>query len=181
MQEAEAAREAFLRLYPEITLWHIITTMWHSKVLELEAWENAPILDEDQPEADGAASQDGVGARTSRKWARKLFRATTLSNKPIASTNRSAALNYQDQGTGAEIAMDVLIRLQHVSLPDGTPLADCLVNFVHDEFILEAPAEFADHARAGLERAMREAHDAILLRWGVPCELESAVGGHWIH
>ncbi len=181
LQEAEAAREAFLCLYPEITLWHIITTMWHSKALELEAWENAPILGEDEPGADGAASHDGVRASTSREWGRKLFQASTLSNKPIASTNRSAALNYQDQGTGAEIAMDVLIRLQHVCLPNGTPTADCLVNFVHDEFILEAPAKFADHARAALGRAMREAHDAMLLRWGVPCELESAVGDHWIH
>lgn len=144
LDEAEFAAQAWFRLYPEVRLWHLMTRGVQRKLF----------VNTDE--------------------ASKLFRATTLTGRPVCSDKLPSVLNYQDQGTGAEIALAAI-----VSLPEH--LAACLVNFVHDELVFEVPADRAAEYTAEIERAMIAASDVVLEPFGVPTTAEAAVGDFWVH
>ncbi len=145
LDEALFAADAWFGLYPEVRLWHLITRGVKQKLF----------VDSLEPQ--------------------KMFRATTLSGRPVCSDKLPSALNFQDQGTGAEIALAAI-----VNLPNH--LAAELVNFVHDELVFEVPADLADERTAEIERVMINAADRLLLdSFGVPTEVESAGGDYWIH
>lgn len=90
------------------------------------------------------------------------------------SSKMTSGANYQDQGSGAEIAFRALAALP----PD---VQDMVVNFVHDEIVLECPNERVEEVTATLEKTMIGAADSLLLTFGIPTEVESAVGDCWIH
>lgn len=143
--EAEFAAQAWFDLYPEVRLWHLLT---RAKKRKLFADTLTPA---------------------------KLFTATTLSGRPVCSDKLPSALNFQDQGTGAEIALAAI-----AALPDH--LACELVNFVHDELVFEVPEDQADARVPEINRVMIEAADKWLKTdYGVPTEVEAAVGDFWIH
>jgi DNA polymerase-1 len=83
-------------------------------------------------------------------------------------------LNFQDQGTGAEIALRAI-----ADLPEH--LAAELVNSVHDELVFEMPAELAGARAKEIERVMVAAADRVLRPFMIPTEVEVAVGYYWIH
>lgn len=149
VEEATDARDAWFGLYPEVSLWHLLTRFNNVKV------------DED-------ADSDRAGQR------RKLYQATTISGRPVFTDQLPAALNFQDQGTGAEIALDAISNL--------TPeLRGYLVNFVHDELVFEIPENEVERLTIEVNARMIAAADRLLLPWGVPTEVEAAVGDFWVH
>jgi DNA polymerase I-like protein with 3'-5' exonuclease and polymerase domains len=104
----------------------------------------------------------------------KVYTWYTLSGRPTMASKMTSGANYQDQGSGAEIAFRAL-----AALPPG--VQDMVVNFVHDEIVLECPDERVEEVTSTLEKTMIEAADSLLMKYGVPTEVESAVGDCWIH
>ena len=153
LDEAAAAREVWLDLYPEVELWQILS-------------DAAKLRDR------GAAQQRSM-ADGSTKWV-KDYVGTTLSGRAICAPTIQASCAYQDQGTAAEIA-----HLALRNLPIKTQ--DYLVGFVHDEFVLEVPDTEVAEAALALEAAMLAAGDAMLSHWGVPIDLETSIGDCWAH
>lgn len=154
-EEAEIAKNAYFDLFPEIDLWH-----W----LQQNAFTaKANILDPYNAEKVRTIEEGG-----------KLYHGNTLSGRPTVSSKMTSGANYQDQGTGAEIAFRAL-----AALPEN--VQKYLVNFVHDEILLEVPDEQVIEVQAILERTMIEAADSLLLNYGIPTEVESEVGNCWQH
>lgn len=155
LDEAVSARQVFFNLYPELALWH-----W---LLKYAMKQKRPVLNPYNPSEMQTAEAGG-----------KVYWGSTLSGRPTAAAKTTAASNYQDQGTGAEIA---LTAINH--LPDDVKVM--LVNFIHDEIILEVPDDRVAEVQATLEQTMIAAADSFLMPFGVPTEVESAVGDCWIH
>ncbi|BDB13355.1 DNA polymerase [Acidithiobacillus ferrooxidans] len=155
VEEAAAAHRAWFDLYPEIGLWHWLLRYAH-KV-------KASILNPYNASEMRTVEEGG-----------KVFRWYTLSGRTTISPKVTGAANFQDQGTGAEIALDAL-----ASLPGN--VAAMLVNFVHDELVLEVPAMQVEEVQAIVERTMIASANKYLLPFGIPTEVESSVGDCWIH
>lgn len=151
LDEAAAAREVWLDLYPEVELWQIFS-------------EASKLRDK------GAAQQRGAADGT-MKWV-KDYVGATLSGRAICASTIQASCAYQDQGTAAEIAHLALRKL-----PARTQAY--LVGFVHDEFVLEVPDSDVTQSVEDLEDAMRGAGEELLSRWGVPIDLETNIGDCW--
>ena len=136
---------SWFALYPEVRLWHLLVRARNRKMF------------------------------TGTLDIAKLFRTTTLTGRPVCSDKLPSALNFGDQGTGAEIALAAI-----ASLPDH--LASELVNFVHDELVFECPAELVEDRIIEINKTMIAAADAILKEgFDVPTEVEAAAGAFWIH
>ena len=153
LDEAAAAREVWLNLYPEVELWQIF-----SEATKLR---------------DKGVAQQREAADGTTQWV-KDYVGTTLSGRAICAPTIQASCAYQDQGTAAEIAHLALHKL-----PARTQAY--LVGFVHDEFVLEVPAAEVAAAVDDLESAMHAAGDELLSRWGVPIDLETSIGDCWTH
>ncbi|MDR7927343.1 DNA polymerase [Acidithiobacillus thiooxidans] len=155
LEEAVLARKVFFNLYPELALWH-----W---LLKHAMKQKRPVLN----------PYDASEMRTAATGG-KVYWGSTLSGRPTVAAKTTAASNHQDQGSGAEIALDAINRL-----PDNVKAL--LVDFIHDEIILEVPVDRISDVQAILERTMIQAADAFLMPFGVPTEVESAIGDCWQH
>ncbi len=161
LEEAEKARGVWFDLYPELELWHLLTRMRKDKV----AVGDVIRLETGEVE---------LGVRGNRLS--KLFRAETLSGRPVCATQMPAVLNYQDQGSAAEIAFQTLIEL------DRQGLAPDLVGFVHDEFVLEVEPERAEAVRAQVHQILCEIGSKALESFGgIRVDAEVVAGDYWIH
>lgn len=161
-EDAEAAYHAWHNLYPEIGLWQLYTQL-HGLYVD----------------PSGAKRHDlAVGHHTERRVEladnRKVYQSSTLSGRPIVSRNLTEAMNFQDQGSGAEIALEALACLPGYLRPH-------VVLFVHDEIVLEVPKDKATAYQRDLERIMVAAAEALLTPFGVPVEVEGAISEHWQH
>ncbi|MHB8225056.1 DNA polymerase [Acidithiobacillus sp.] len=159
LEDAAQARAAWFQLYPEIGLWHWLTEEAHKEKMD--------ILDPYNSNSFKLRGDTETGAG-------KVFWGSTLSGRQTVSPKMTAATSFQDQGTGAEIALDAL-----ASLPPH--VLDMLVNFVHDELVLEVPTAQVEEVQAIVERTMIASADKYLLPFGIPTEVESSVGNCWIH
>jgi DNA polymerase-1 len=153
LDEAAAAREVWLDLYPEVELWQVFS-------------ETSKLRDK-------GAAQQREAADGTMKWV-KDYVGATLSGRAICAPTIQASCAYQDQGTAAEIAHLALRKI-----PARTQAY--LVGFLHDEFVLEVPADEVAAAVEDLEGAMRVAGNALLSPWGVPIDLETKIGDCWTH
>jgi len=153
--DAHAAKEAYFDLFPEVGLWHWLLKYAFSVKMDIFSPYN--------PVEMRLASEGG-----------KVYTWYTLSGRPTIASKMTSGANYQDQGSGAEIAFRALAALP----PDVQAM---VVNFVHDEIVLECPDERVEEVTATLEKTMIEAADSLLLKYGIPTEVESAVGDCWIH
>ncbi len=153
VDDAERAHDAWFRLYPEIGLWH-----WLLKRLFVH--KRRAILNPYRP-----VEADLMG---------KIYYGSTLSGRKVQSSKLTSAANYQDQGTGAEIAL-----LAIGSLPPE--VQSMLINFVHDELVFEVPEEQVTECVAIIEKTMIEAAGKHLSPFGVPAEVETQVGDAWVH
>ena len=152
LEEAAAQRESWFDLYPEIQFWQC----WSK--LTYRTWPKREWV---------RKGYDSVSAASKTP----LFKGKTLSGRPIFTTDSRKLLNYQDQGTGADIAMNALGNLGW--------LTPHLRAFVHDEIVLEVPKNMVEKAITDLERIMCEAAAPLLEPVGI--EVETAVGDWWIH
>lgn len=154
-EDAGQAKDAYFDLFPEIGLWH-----W---LLKNAFKVKADILNPYNSSECRSSSEGG-----------KLYAWYTLSGRPTIASKLTSGLNYQDQGTGAEIAFRSLTMLP----PD---VQGMLVNFVHDELVLEVPEDRVDEVQGIVERTMIAAADSLLLKYGIPTEVETETGDCWIH
>jgi len=162
-EEAEAAWHQWHDLYPEIGLWQLIT-----RIVNRYKGEH------------GVQKKHDLFAYNSRQdnfykaSGKNVYRSSTLSSRPVIHFDIKKALNYQDQGSGAEIALSAI-----AALPDE--IADQLVLFVHDELIFECNAEDVDWVAVEVKKVMNETANKFLGPWGVQSEAEPAIGDAWIH
>ena len=158
LDEAEAAREAWFELYPEVAFWHMYT-----KYVEgAEKREPHQLLLWNKYD----------NQLTVPKWAARIIMPRTLSDRPFALLDDiRQALSYQGQGTGA----DILVRGMS-KLPDE--LAATLMMPVHDEMLFEVPAERAEELKLQLIAAMVEAGTEILGPT-MPAKVEPKIAPHW--
>ena len=106
------------------------------------------------------------------KFEIRLYKTTTLTGRPIATLNElNAALNYQAQGTGADILASAI-----AALPEMT--ATMMMMPVHDELVFEVPSGSADAIRAEVEATMVAAA-ASVLGPSIPARVETSVGQTW--
>jgi len=152
LDEAALARAAWFELYPEIELWHIYLKLYEKN-------EKRPVKKMGKITAEGGA---------------KLYRHSTLSGRPVCGPEMRNAGNYADQGTGAEIALSAINDLSEKAMR-------YLVNFVHDEIVFEVPEDEAEAVAAEVEAVMNNAADRYFSKYGVPSEVEAAIGDFWIH
>lgn len=151
-EEAEAARNVWFDTYPEVRFWQRVT--------ELACSQYRPLT-----------TRDRYSGKLECKNQR-VFKATTLSGRPLSCLTVQSILNYQDQGTGAEMLLMAMARL-----PED--LQPCIVDIIHDEVLLEVPESQADYAREALEKAMVKAAEALLKPWGIGAEADAATGATW--
>jgi DNA polymerase-1 len=151
-EEAARSREVWLNAYPEIVFWQLVSELAGSRRMMLSA-------------------KDRHSKRVERKE-RRVFMAKTLSGRPVTALSIQPILNYQDQGTAAEMLLMAMARL-----PDD--LQKCIVNIIHDEILLEVPIDSAWRAQVALEEAMVGAAEVWLQPWGVSAEADAASGKTW--
>ncbi len=165
--EATQAWHLWHSLYPEIGLWQDFTKLYNRWLGEdFATKKHTFIISKKSGNKENSSITSGHD--------QKVYRGYTLSGRAVISHEIQQALNYQDQGSGAEIALSAIAKLPE-------KIAEYLVLFVHDELIFDVPAEEAVEVQATVERVMMEAADRLLKRWGVPCESEGAIGDFWIH
>lgn len=155
VEDAAMAHAAWFDLYPEIGLWHWLLKYAHKVKANILNPYNASEM---RTQAEGG----------------KVYQWYTLSGRKTVSPKVTAAANFQDQGTGAEIALKAVTTLP----PD---VQDMLVNFVHDELVLEVPTHCVPEVQRVVEQTMIAAADSLLMKYGIPTEVESSVGDCWIH
>jgi DNA polymerase-1 len=154
-EDATAAKDAYFNLFPEIGLWHwLLKNAFSVKMDVFNPYNSSEMR---------TAAEGG-----------KVYRWYTLSGRPTIASKLTSGANYQDQGAGAEIAFRALN-----ALPED--VQNMVVNFVHDEFVLECPDERVPEVTETLEKTMIAAADSLLLKFGIPTEVESSVGDCWIH
>lgn len=159
LEEAKFAYEAWHNLYPELGLWQLFTQLSGRFTDDFGSKQHTMSF-----------AQNGfLEERT-----KKVFQGATLSGRPVVSYKITDTLNFQDQGSGAEIALAVL---------GGLPpyLLKRLVLFVHDEFIFEVPKEEAEQTIQEVEQYMIKMANWLLQKWGVPVEAEGAISDSWKH
>ncbi|MEL5850072.1 MAG: DNA polymerase, partial [Candidatus Igneacidithiobacillus chanchocoensis] len=159
LEDAESAVRVFFDLYPELALWQTWTDLrLHYKI------------DEKKPKIFVA----DYGREEIPDNPKKIFISSTLSGKPTISHKLTSGLNYQDQGSGAEMILDSIANLE-------SPASECLVNLVHDELVFDCPEDQVELTEEQAEKAMRDAAEGLLAQHGIPIDAESAVGDYWIH
>ncbi len=161
MEDARDGWHAWHDLYPEIGLWQTLTKL--SKL-----WKGE----------DGNTKKHNIAmynkGHLGYDSARKVYTGTTLSGRKVVRYDSGQALNFQDQGTGAEIALAAIS-----DLPDD--IAQYLVLFIHDELVFEVPEHRAEEVQKTVEKVMVASANRLLDPYGVPCEVEGVLGNCWIH
>lgn len=158
-EEASEARRSWFRLYPEFHLWHIWTKYCQAKKSEREKWRLW-----------------GFGEEKSKlivpRYDVRVFKTTTLMGRPLAALNElNAALNYQAQGTGADILASAI-----AALPEE--IAAMMMMPVHDELVFEVPSGSADAIKTVVEATMITAAVDVLGP-SIPVLVETSVGQTW--
>jgi len=148
LSDAESAHSAWFALYPEIGFWHAWTRLCYRR-FPTEPW------------------RDGYG-RVSR---RSYPLAETLSGRLLYADAAYKLLNYQAQGTGVDIAFEVLRLWDEMQSPWP------LVLFNQDEFVLEVPEPDAEEAKLLLEHATVKVANRVL--FPIPAEVETTISSVW--
>lgn len=150
LQEAGKVRRDWLVLYPEIRLWQLWT-----------------LLNPVGREKLARRNRHGAGVSEATV---SLYRVRTLLGREFVTTDGFTALNYPDQGSGAEIVM-LAVRFFSEEHPW---YADWLAHQVHDELIVVPPDYDVDGVVGALTKEMLRAGDLVLGPYGVPVEVEAS-------
>jgi hypothetical protein len=115
--------------------------------------------------------------RARRVKAKPVWHDATLSQRPIVSAGLNSALNYPDQGSGA----DLLTRVLDTLGTDHPDLYERVINQVHDELVFEVPASEAEKDAARIRAIMEREGERVLEPYGVPMRAVATVGDAWAH
>lgn len=159
LAEASDTRRAWFELYPEFQFWHEWTKHCQSRKLSKDScrvWGRGP------------ASKELV----SPSFDMKLFTPTALTGRPfVVLDDLGQALNYQDQGSGA----DILARAISGLPPE---IASMMLMSVHDELVFEVPSGKLPEVQQIVESVMTAAAVGVLGS-SIPIEVKSATGETW--
>ncbi len=156
-EEAKRTREVWFDGYPDIYYWQTVTDVVSGRWLAYgKKYYARDRYRGGEPRLDKGLSRA----------------SSTLSGRPLATFDRTNTLNYADQGSGAEIALRAVNLLPE-------EWKKCVVNFVHDELLLEVPEADAERAAEALRNAMIRAGDWLLGPFGIPTEVEVGIGRTW--
>ncbi|WP_419807093.1 DNA polymerase [Terriglobus sp.] len=154
--DAAAAQDAWFELYPEIRLWHL----WTRYCCSREVYRKLKLWDPSQH------------CLQLPKYPARLFETTTLSGRPVVALDSlRRALNYQGQGSGADILARAVRKLP-------ATIKRMLLLPVHDELVLEVPIREADAATASVEGAMLDAGREVLGP-DIPVSLDTHTDHSW--
>jgi DNA polymerase-1 len=158
LEEADASRSIWMYTYPELPFWHTWTRVAY-RVAAKRPWAKAKF----------------GGGGFDKKKSPVPF-ATTLTGRPLYGIQPQQVLNYQDQGSGAEIALRAI-----ADLPEW--LSSKLVLFVHDELCTEVPEPLKLFVVKIMEKTMIAAGSKILdLDYiKIPVDVETKYADHWEH
>lgn len=101
---------------------------------------------------------------------------TTLMGRPVVAAGLNASLNYPDQGSGADLLMRVLDRLERET-PD---LYAAAINQVHDELVFEVDAETAEVDKDRIRALMTDEGRLMLGDYGMPMDASIVVDDVWM-
>jgi DNA polymerase family A len=156
-KEAARARLSWFALYPEFRLWHFWTKYLQSRKV---------------PVGKCAIWNSDERKFVTPQYVQRLYETNTLSGRPFVILNNfRQALNYQDQGTGADILAGAI-----ASLPEN--IAQMLLIPIHDELVFEVPENEIDEVRRMVVVTMTRAANKVLGD-EIPIDLESAIGKTW--
>jgi DNA polymerase-1 len=156
-EEARQARNAWFQLYPEFRLWH-----WHTRYLETRPITKSTCLLWNSFDRKLINPQRDM----------KLYETSTLTGRPFSILqNHRDAVNYQDQGTGADILAHAIAALRE-------DVAAMLLMPIHDELVFEIPANAIDEVRRNVVETMTQAADTVL-GGTIPVEVETSIGETW--
>ena len=152
-EEAQAARDAWFKMYPEIALLHDSYQSTFSAAAKETLFLKA---------------HDGVFQTTTSR----VVSGATLSGRKVTATSPFLLLSYACQGTGADIIISAIASMDH-----GTRRH--LVNVVHDELVLCVPESCSQREAAEVRRAMLSAEDAVFAQYNIPASVDITVGNSW--
>lgn len=153
--EAAADREAWLELYPDIALWQLYVQLAQAKKHLAKMHVFAPFKKEWEIKEN-----------------QKPWHVKTLAGRPLAAVVARDGMNYQDQGTGADMIMSAL-----AEMPDEA--ARYAINIVHDELVFEIPDEHVDEVKKLAEETMIRCAARYLEPYNIPVEADGEVGDVW--
>lgn len=157
LAQATDARSAWFALYPEFRLWQ-----WWTKYRQVRKIAPTKCLVWD----------DFNKVLNAPEYDVSLFETSTLTGRPLAILDQfKAALNYQDQGTGADILAAAI-----ASLPQR--IAGMLLMPVHDELVFEVPQSEAETIKAEVMDVMKQVAGRII-GTGIPIEVDAELGYTW--
>lgn len=172
LQEAEETVRLWRAAYPEIDLLGASTALRGA-----ERWGEGRYSRESR--FDG--HKDGLmwvyDTKQARSRVKPVWLDMTLARRPIAVSGLNAAINYPDQGSGADLLHRVFGTLE-TEAPD---LYGCVIDQVHDELVFEVPEDKADESARRIREILEREGDRMLAPFGVPMEAEVAVGEVWTH
>jgi len=155
--EAAQARCSWFDLYPEFRLWHFWTRYTRSRKIDLGKcllWNSR------------------TKGLTAPEFPGRIYQPTTLVGRPFVILNDlRQAMNYQDQGSGADILARAI-----ALLPDE--VAAMMLMPVHDELVLEVPANEIEVIKRTVVETMIRAADEVL-GGQIPVEVETVEGEVW--
>ena len=156
-KEATQARSAWFELYPEFRLWHFWTKYTQSRKVnqgKCLLWDSF--------------SQQLIAP----EFVARIYQPTTLIGRRFAILNDfKQALNYQDQGSGADILARAI-----ALLPED--VAAMMMMPVHDELVLEVPVNEIESVKQMVVETMIQAGYEVL-GGQIPVEVEAAIGEVW--
>jgi hypothetical protein len=156
-EEAHQARNAWFQLYPEFRFWH-----WHTRYLQTRSITKSACLLWDSFDRKLVSHERDIN----------LYQTRTLTGRPFSILNDyRQALNYQDQGSGADILAHAI-----AALPED--VASMLLMPVHDELVFEVPVTEMDEVRRIVVKTMTKAADEVL-GGTIPIVVETVVGETW--
>jgi hypothetical protein len=159
LEEASEARRAWFQLYPEFRLWHEWTKHCQSKKSDRMKWRLRGF-------------GDGKSTLVIPAFDVRVYKTTTLTERPVAALNNvNAALNYQAQGTGADILARAI-----ADLPQE--VATMIMIPVHDELVFEVPSGSVDAIRSVVQAIMIAAAVGVLGA-SIPVVVKISVGQTW--
>jgi DNA polymerase-1 len=139
-------------------------------------YRGATVLEADRAEVY-VPVKDRVSDRSPRRQYAWRISGLTLSGREVCASSLNAALNYPDQGTGADILTLVFYRIRTDARYQS--LEPWLVNQVHDEIVLEVPDAQVEWAKQKLQDVMVDVAENLLLPHGVSMAVEVAAAKTW--
>lgn len=156
LEEATAARNAWFGMFADVRWWQIFEGIAKRAGKDFAL----PVL--------RRSTYTGELERTQAR----LYITKTLAGRPVVSFEKRGALNYSDQGTGADMALYALTHIAEMYKP-------MLINIIHDEIILEVPETLALEAEAELKRVMLEGANIYLAQYNIPAEADPGRSVYW--